>query len=331
MVTIEGDFSPHPIKAGNNVAEGLKDLHGFLKGIPAQAQASPIEDIEFELYFNTASYVPDLGDLRVTYGRAHSKPGQVNLISALACSFQNEPLPIVLKRLRKTRFTRGVETRLEGISQGLNGMELEWKYPVRAVDRIDPSFWFSWNKRYKNKDTYRSSIYPAILDALIHETAVLAAPKWVDLFGGDGELVELYVRDPRANPFVEAHIIDRNPRLLGQAGRRILRLPDFGVYAHNTLDLTKTGDVFDGVPKPRIVTAVGGLCEAIVTLKESTRIAMQVYQGLEEGGAFILAGLAPVLMDSLLARTIGFKVEQMTLPQKAVKGEDPKQLYVLRK
>ena len=196
---------------------------------------------------------------------------------------------------------------------------------------------FSWDpSRWKQsfvEDFYRNEIYPSALSS-IRQTIRRGSLNYIegaDIFGGDGEFAELLAQELPEDFDFRMHVIDRNLESLECAQERFAQKMDKFVV-HDSRDLTEAGPLFEGFDRrPNLVTAIGGLCMAVVDRFDALEIARKVYQEIAEGGVFVLTGYTPVLLSSHDFRIMGFQVEQMTVPEKAIKEEKPYQVYVLRK
>jgi hypothetical protein len=151
-----------------------------------------------------------------------------------------------------------------------------------------------------------------------------------DLFGGDGEFLEQFLQKlPNHTEVSQAAVIDRNDQSLTLAQKR------FGLTTNvKTIqkELTQEVDLFDDLTsRPNLVTAIGGLCQSVITRDQAFTVAQRVYKQMAPGGVFLATGYSPMLLNAAHFRDIGFKVEQMSIAAYIPDCPHPTQMYVLRK
>lgn len=215
---------------------------------------------------------------------------------------------------------------LKSFTSYLEGNEVDTTHSPE----MDPApywFWNSW-KNGSNGDTYRERIYPVVLDTIEQKVNGVSFGPVVDLFGGDGEFIEL-LRNSSLPEACEYHVMDNNQPSLDLAKKRIA-VGDNTTVVH-AVDLVSESNIFKNLPRPSLVTAIGGLCASIVDRTQGRSISSQVYKALQGGGLFVVTGFTPVVLNASDFSQIGFKVEQMSIPENVVSFTRPDQLYVLRK
>ncbi len=194
----------------------------------------------------------------------------------------------------------------------------------------DSLFWDDW-KTGVFGEVYRGEIYTAVLGAVKNriERLIINGLIHVDLFGGDGEFVDfLQEYLPRNGRDSQFHIVDSNKKSLEKAVQRF-SLEQAGVHYG---DIISTEDVFTDVPQPpNLVTAIGGLCSGVVTRAQGLDIARKIFEGMESEGIFIATNYTPSVLNASDYSSMGFQVEQMSIPQNYFSGKFPTQFYVLRK
>lgn len=198
-----------------------------------------------------------------------------------------------------------------------------------------PDYWRSpWKERGLVETEYHDEIYPRVLRAVLDNLPPEPEPiEFVDLFGGDGEFVRFLhsKMDQNMRSLTTFHIIDASAPSLWLARQTFLEIPE-KVLIHDPYYLQPDQEVFRGISKPpKLVTAVGGLCGGVVLREEALGIVQNVYDEMASGGTFIVSGLSGVLLNSKDFRRIGYRVENMSVPQNVVYSHPPYQLYILRK
>lgn len=243
---------------------------------------------------------------------AFKTPGLVSKVIEASGRFYRDPVLIELNNLLS--------------KLGGNEVEIDCSQNVFGDWSAHPEWWDRWKESSPIiSKIYSEQIYPSIIRTLA-EYDIEIGPGFVavDLFGGDGELAEslsIY-----SNNQGEIHVIDQNTLALEKAKDR-----DGRVIVHAPSDLIEAQDILDGVEKPDLVTAVGGLCVQVLKRDESLNVARKVFEGLKEGGHFIVTGFSYVLLNAQDFRSLGFEVLQMSIPVNTYENAYPKQLYVLRK
>lgn len=194
----------------------------------------------------------------------------------------------------------------------------------------DSLFWDDW-KTGVFGEVYRGEIYTAVLGAIKDriDRLTINGLIHVDLFGGDGEFVDLLQQHlPRNGRDSQFHIVDFNRKSLEKAAQG-LSLAQVEVHYG---DIVSAEDLFADVPKPpNLVTAIGGLCSGVVARAQGLDIARKIFGGMDSEGIFIATNYAPSVLNASDYLSIGFQVEQMSVPQNYFSGKFPTQLYVLRK
>lgn len=206
---------------------------------------------------------------------------------------------------------------------------------------MSPAYWDSdWKGMPQNWGThgriYSSRIYPTFLRTILdylHPTQDGKDIQIVDLFGGDGEFLDLLSSgmDKSLSNSCTFHLIDASAVSLAKA-KKLFRSDEKKAVIHEPRYLEPDKPVFDGLCKPpRYVTAVGGICAGVISRKEALGIAGRVYDEMEQGGIFFVTGMSACLLNAHDFSSIGFKVRQMTKPENVVYLANPYQLYVLQK
>jgi hypothetical protein len=200
-------------------------------------------------------------------------------------------------------------------------------WPVNDKDVWEPKIW-KWGEQAK---AYRESVYPTVIDAISSRLEQDRLPMvFVDLFGGDGEFAsKLETVVQRSGD--QFHVIDFSEESLEVAQKRSHKKSNSAIFVHSPVDLIDTNDIFDGVYHPDIVTALGGLCSSVVYQSEAFGIAKKVFRDIRPGGLFFVTGYSWLLLNSRMFASIGFNVEQMSVPKNLAFNEHPGQLYVLSK
>lgn len=229
--------------------------------------------------------------------------------------------------IRTPNYRDSVHQEFGNLLSTLGGNEVEVDTSTnRYIDMpLFNEFWDDWKDRgLVVADIYSEQIYLGVIQT-IEDFGVKIDEKFkaVDLFGGDGEFSEKLSSQIGVGEF---HVIDQNVLSLGAAKSRSGNL-----IVHSPVDLTNTEDVFNGVENPNLVTAIGGLCAQVVSRKQALRIAQKVFDGLGDGGVFIITGYSHVLLNASDFRSIGYEVLNMSVPGNIYENAYPKQLYVLRK
>jgi hypothetical protein len=133
-----------------------------------------------------------------------------------------------------------------------------------------------------------------------------------DLFGGDGEFLEQVLQKlPSQTEVSQAAVIDRNGQSLTLAQKRFGLTPNIKTIQKK---LTQDEDLFDGLAgRPNLVTAIGGLCQSVITRDQALTVAQRAYDQMAAGGVFLATGYSPMLLNAAHFRDIGYKVEQMAI------------------
>lgn len=216
--------------------------------------------------------------------------------------------------------------------QSLGGTELE--IDTSRNKSTKKSNWTDW-KAAGMGEVYRQGIYPKAIKEVEDRISSLSSERIVavDLFGGDGEFVQMMLPTIQSRVISsEVHIIDAHKISLDTARERFVSLGEDVVIVHPPTEIELTSDIFADVPTPpNLVTAIGGLCVAVTTRSEALAIASKVYRGMADNGIFVVTGYSEVLLNEIDFLKIGFKIEQKTIPENALSFVPPYQMYVLRK
>jgi hypothetical protein len=232
----------------------------------------------------------------------------------------------------KMMFTDPLVATVQKIMEGLDGndVEVDTSRMANGVNIAPTSYWDKWKEGMQG-EIYRGELYPSVIEAVRQRVVRLPGGKliMVDLFGGDGEFVEMAKNEfGSASDGNKYHIIDANKVSLIKARQRFVNQ---GVEIHDQ-DLTMEGDIFSEIDeKPTLVTAIGGLCSSIVTRTQAIEIARKVFEKMAPGGFFMLTGYTAMVLNSTDFSEIGFEVEQMSIPQNVLTFKIPDQFYVLKK
>ena len=217
----------------------------------------------------------------------------------------------------------------------LSGNEIEVDTSrVPTEPSFSNSFWDDWRSLGAG-DVYTLDIYPSAIKALREHGPAALDKKIVavDLFGGDGEFAKRIASCfALAGQKYEVHVIDRNKKSLDTASNRSATTDHGKFVVHRPVDIIETDDIFPNInSRPDVVTAMGGLCQYIITRDEAFHVASMVYEGMRNGGIFIATGYTEMRLNAQDFREIGFRVEQMSIPKNTVPLKNPYQMYVLRK
>lgn len=198
-----------------------------------------------------------------------------------------------------------------------------------------------WDEAWKDRhpfigNVYRFGVYPRVINAILDRFNDINGTTdihCVDLFGGDGEFVELLKSkiDQEKRSAFTFHIIDASGPSLDRARERFVK-DDGNVVVHSPRYLQSDQVVFQNVPNPpKFVTAVGGLCGSIMSRQEALSLTERIYEEMAKNSMFVVSGMTGVLLNSEDFKQIGFQVLNMAVSENVVLLKPPYQLYVLQK
>ncbi len=224
---------------------------------------------------------------------------------------------------------------LDVFTASLKGDEVEVDTSrVCSETSFSTSFWDNW-KELGAGEVYAQDIYPSVIRALRRLKLVENGRRIiaVDLFGGDGEFAAVAATSLAVNgQKPEMHIVDKNKKSLSKAKERFASRNHGKFVVHRPVDLAEADNIFPNLDaRPNLVTAIGGLCQYVVTREQALRIARKVYEGMKNNGIFVATGFTEMRLNADDFREIGFSVERMSIPKNVVYLAKPHQLYVLRK
>lgn len=206
--------------------------------------------------------------------------------------------------------------------------------PIDVSHVEDPSFWTGWNW-----DPFRESLTYRVIDRVcasnlkpLIERMKLKFGKIIllDIFAGTGLFVERVYEEAGLGYDITSYLIERNSANCRYARERLGRTARNATVIEAELGEGK-GQVLARLPeRPNLVTSIGGIDESVVKREDAFTVAKQVYNLLPEGGIFVVSGFTYCLLDKEDFESIGFIVEQMTIPKNIFK-ETPAQFYVLIK
>ncbi len=308
--------------------EALDSLNKFITDLKQTPQSlkergKQPTPFDYEIRISTANYIPDLGPLVMRgkfsplgYPVIYGAPDQKLMVACFGnpkFGCIQDPYYFSLKSFVK--FLKGSEVEADTS----NSVEM---------DPAPPWFWNNW-KNGGYEQVYRDKIYPAVLKTINQRDREIPPGPTVDLFGGDGEFVEMLYKATLLGS-ERYYILDNHQPSLDKARQRA-NVSNTDTIVVCSKNLAEDATIFEDITQPSVVTAIGGLCASIVDRAQARKIASQVYNALQDRGLFVVTGFTPVVLNAADFSEIGFKVEQMSVPENAISFKRPDQLYVLRK
>lgn len=316
-----------PVRTDRGIAQSVDDLLDSLSSPYAGSRIPYRLPYDQELRISTKRSGKDIGPILVRFDKTSGHEGREIIVPQkdlfVSCSIEQHSSQM-------SRYDRI----LKELVERLDGSEVELDTSAHDISPVSPKYWGHWKHGWRRR-IYDQEIYPAVTDTIDRNFPLIpGSPVMVDLFGGDGRFVETFRRHQLSQPYPqlpsEIHIVDLNQRSLRRANRRFARDVE-DVFVHEQTDLTAKGDIFEGIPKAPLVTAIGALNAGVVRRYDALQIAGKIFKGMPDRGIFISTGLTPSLLDSVDYRAIGFTPLQMTVPASIFSRRNPNQMYVLRK
>jgi len=232
---------------------------------------------------------------------------------------------------------RDVQKNLTHLLSGLAGDEVELDTTKLNLDQVWPSvYWNFWKNGYIAR-VYRTSIYPLvaqIMNEIISQSSqVNSSITWADLFGGDGEFVELILQAQQGNTIMpRIYIVDRSYPSINIARARFSNYNEDG-YSIICLEADLADiDPFEEIDVSfDICTAIGGFNREVITRAQALEILQRTLPNINSGAILIITGYTPCLLNSKDFLSYPLEILNMSIPSKIFSHIPPNQLYVLRK